>query len=286
MARKLKAKSVKQKERIIQEFCGQIRQRLKTLGNPMDRCDKLDDVFHQVRERLIIEKLCKDDAVEVFDSIAAELANYPRRLISVQPVVFHSKAANYPEANKFQSEEDRSEWIDLTEDHQVLVRNNLIFNVERFFRLRVSEEIEPFSLPDKLAEIKRRLSRPLNNGSFSHEQYRAALLRIEKELESQLEIEKERVENLKALDFAETNDEYDPAKRGLTRQLAMMLLDDLFPSLRNASNMAKAEFLSLLSGWNADGLRIKWSDYRQGNPNSLNEDKVKVMEWKKKLKIS
>lgn len=87
------------------------------------------------------------------------------------------------------------------------------------------------------------------------------------------------------LETDETDSEYDPAKRGLTRQFAMMLLDDLFPNLKNASASAKAEFMALLTGWNADGLRNKWSDYRLGNTELLQADRVKVSEWKKKLKI-
>ncbi len=82
------------------------------------------------------------------------------------------------------------------------------------------------------------------------------------------------------------NDQYDPAKRGLTRQLAMLLIDELFPNLKDASNTAKAEFLSFLTGFDADGLRNKWSDYRLGNKNTIEADLKKVAAWKTKLKIS
>lgn len=82
-----------------------------------------------------------------------------------------------------------------------------------------------------------------------------------------------------------TQYEYDPAKRGLTRQFAMLLIDELFPNLNKASNTAKAELLSLLTGFDSAGLRNKWSDYHRGNPKSLAEDRRKVGEWKQKLKL-
>lgn len=109
------------------------------------------------------------------------------------------------------------------------------------------------------------------------------------ELERDFELQKTHRERVKLLGVEqqdEQDSEYDPAKRGLTRQLAMMLIDDLFPNLKDASNKAKAEFLGLLTGWSADGLRNKWSDYRRGNEKSLAQDAATVAEWKTKLKIS
>jgi len=83
----------------------------------------------------------------------------------------------------------------------------------------------------------------------------------------------------------EKRNEYDPASRGLTRQLAMLLIDELFPNLKEASNTAKAEFLSLLTGFDADGLRQKWSDYKLGNKKNLKTDMETVKGWKRKLQI-
>lgn len=78
---------------------------------------------------------------------------------------------------------------------------------------------------------------------------------------------------------------YNPSDRGLTQQLGMLLLDELFPNLKNASNTAKAKFLAFLTGWSEDKLRIKWTDYRSGNPTTLKEDREAVEYWRQKLKI-
>ncbi len=97
--------------------------------------------------------------------------------------------------------------------------------------------------------------------------------------------EEKQVAELARATSTDTNDEYDPAKRGLTRQLAMLLMDELFPNLANASKKAKAEFLAFLVGWDSDGLRQKWSDYQRGNPASLAVDQKTVETWKRKLGI-
>lgn len=83
-----------------------------------------------------------------------------------------------------------------------------------------------------------------------------------------------------------TAGEYDPTKRGLQRELAMMLLDELFPNLEGASAAAKAEFLALLTGWNAEGLRQRWGDYRRANPMTVRRNEKIVTEWRRKLKIT
>jgi len=82
------------------------------------------------------------------------------------------------------------------------------------------------------------------------------------------------------------NDKYDPAKRGLTRQLAMMLMDELFPNLRGATTSAKADLLHLFTGFSSAGLINKWPDYSRGNKESLQKDREKVAVWKQRLGIS
>lgn len=84
----------------------------------------------------------------------------------------------------------------------------------------------------------------------------------------------------------EATSEYEPSKRGLTQSLAMLLLDELFPKLKTASNTAKAEFLSLLTGWSSESLRQKWSDYERGNPSTMTENLEQVALWKKRLKLA
>lgn len=108
--------------------------------------------------------------------------------------------------------------------------------------------------------------------------------------EVQIELEREWVRNKTELPHIKRDpgeiDQFDPEKRGLTRQLAMLLLDELFPNLGASSNTAKGQFLAFLVGWSAKGLSNKWSDYRRGNPESIERDLAEVAEWKRKLKIS
>lgn len=149
---------------------------------------------------------------------------------------------------------------------------------------KTKEEIASLHPADQLIEVKRRKkARPRHAQAYDY---------IRGEIEEEIELLKERktiFESTKVdypVPTADGCEEYDPQKRGLTRQLAMMLLDELFPNLKSASNMAKGQFLQFLTGLDADGLRIKWSDYQRGNRESLEADMKKVAEWKRKLKIS
>lgn len=173
--------------------------------------------------------------------------------------------------------------------------------LEDLFEIRIFEwfmrciemEIEHLEPVDKLVELERRIYKSRHFNEVSYACYRGVLSSIKADVEKELELQKRRAENINATTIStleprigvETQAEYDPQKRGLTRQLAMMLIDDLFPNLKDASNTSKAEFLELLTGYDSSGLRNKWSDYRRGNQASIGEDLKIVARWRSKLKI-
>lgn len=167
-------------------------------------------------------------------------------------------------------------------------------------RIQIQEEIEELDLVDKIAFVQKKLAGVDDNillcsvDAELHQylaQARVMLNELKDDYRAEIEAIERRAELAekanKIVTLADDDTSEDnPAKRGLSRQLAMMLLDELFPNLENASNTAKADFLELLTGFSSDGLRNKWSDYRRGNTESVNADMEKVAEWKRKLKIS
>jgi hypothetical protein len=148
--------------------------------------------------------------------------------------------------------------------------------------------LEPLNLADQKAELtKLRTQRPY----FRNALFDVFLDDRLNDLDRQIKLEDERIETIRKLKLENgdnepvSKDEYDPEKRGLTRQLAMTLLDELFPNLEHASNQSKAEFLGLLVGWNIDGLRQKWTDYKQAKPETIAANMATAAEWKRKLKM-
>ncbi|QQS33999.1 MAG: hypothetical protein IPM50_05330 [Acidobacteriota bacterium] len=111
-----------------------------------------------------------------------------------------------------------------------------------------------------------------------------ALIGFGNKLDAEIEMYEGRL-RITGVDERDDKDRYDPKERGLTAQLAMLLLDELFPSTKDAALLAKAEFLELLVGWNKDKLRNKWGDIQYGNPASLAKDREKVEYWRRRLKI-
>ncbi|MGB7069074.1 MAG: hypothetical protein WBD22_06230 [Pyrinomonadaceae bacterium] len=73
------------------------------------------------------------------------------------------------------------------------------------------------------------------------------------------------------------NDEYDPAKRGVNRRRAMMLIDILVPNLNNTQ---KSEILFLTFGYNAESARKFWSTYLSDRPlDKRSEDEEIIKKW-------
>ena len=153
-------------------------------------------------------------------------------------------------------------------------------------------DIEGLNLADAYS-LTKKLAAEISHGYTYTDVYVSVLEKLSTELTKKIEIEKERLSLRQALSTnysdLETDQngakEYNPTNRGLTKQFAMMLMDELFPNLTTASNTAKSDFLELLTGFSAKALRNKWSDYRLGNPDSIKADMKKVADWKKKLKI-
>jgi hypothetical protein len=130
--------------------------------------------------------------------------------------------------------------------------------VEQFFMDRARSSVDGLSLAGSLVSLKKQLDieadkwKGWNDAIITVEKktYYAKALeilieKIEMEISWQLEANKVSAdlgETLNRSDIQETHDKFDPMKRGLTRQLAMLLLDELFPNLNDASNKARQSF--------------------------------------------
>lgn len=156
-----------------------------------------------------------------------------------------------------------------------------------WYRKKTIAEIKHLTLVEKIAEVERRIVTEREAISPTAHCYEIALTELDTELLATLEVEKSRIRNYSdtgPVAALKMDDEYDPAKRGLTRQLAMLLLDNLFPNLSNATPSAKGAFLRLLTGFNAKGLANKWGDYNFDSAD-YQRDLEEVESWKRKLRI-
>ncbi len=98
-----------------------------------------------------------------------------------------------------------------------------------FWLLRkIRAEIEPLNLGERIAEISRRIARPIHNNSietsrndlFPEDYYKSLLSRIKDELEDEFEIEKSRLEGLKAIMIVDVESNSPPVSDSATGEKA------------------------------------------------------------------
>lgn len=110
---------------------------------------------------------------------------------------------------------------------------------------------------------------------------------VDQHLSATIDSEIEKYKTLLELErenMSQADDEYNPKKRGLTRQLAILLIEGLIPNIKDAPPNAKGEFLGFLTGFDAKGLSNKWGDYSIGSK-TYKADLEAVEHWKRKLRI-
>jgi len=154
---------------------------------------------------------------------------------------------------------------------------------------KIKDEIRQLSLPDKKAELTRRLDYvddiPLGRGGDRME---AALKSVQKSVKREMEIEIERITDAKRLNWQpgavaepeETTVELD-APNKFTRKEVMALLDDLMPNFKGADNVTKAAFIVKLTPYNGEKNIAQEYSYLRSRDY---EDLVEI--WKDKFRKS